>query len=229
MKLKITRIKEFQDVLKFLVNISHEVIIDKQQDYIDFYTNNSNMAIGKVRINKDFFIEFLEIETIQIVTKDLYNIVKKFKKEFEIYTSNNVLYIVCAKERYTLPLIDEITVDRPYPEIPYDHKIKCDIKLLRDGISGVEEANNDEICFNLSQDGFKLIGKDGIKSAQILLSEYTSSVEIKSFFTISLLKNIINSLSVDPTINIGDSMPMEITIDNQDINYNFILANREVV
>lgn len=219
----------FEQIIKFIKPVSKEVSIQFDYDNIRVETIDSGGVMFLVlKYKKD--IECDEQRTVMIQHEQIEKFIKG-KKEVPIKIEiDGKVLVKLGKKKLSLPIIVDMSRSRPVPNIPFGAVVSIGAKEFVEAIKDVGLVGQ-IVCFELKDR--KLVVSADNDDEQSYEFEFEminvrSASDCKSYFSYDYLNDIAGAVSGcdSLTISMGTDMPIGISIDDEDVELNYMLANR---
>lgn len=225
--------KQFIDCLDVISNLVMEVTILFEKDKIYIRAvHPSNHCMIILNILPSLFEKY-EIDKERVYTLDTDSLCKILKNltedKLEIYLENDVLVFKDIKNVCKLNYFVGTKDNRPTPTFDYNSTIKIQSTTFFDVISkclifdqiGAFDVNNNDLIMKCKSHMIK----SEMKVDVIELEGSKDNTTYFDFSYIDLVKNIKNVFK-NITLKVDSQFPLNIIGKNDDIKFEFILANR---
>lgn len=221
----------FDRIIKFIKPVSQEVTINFDYDNVYVETiDQGNVMFIKMKYRHD--IECDEQSTAIIQHEQIEKFIKGKKEAPVSIEIDGKVLVKLGRKKLSLPKLVDTSRPRSVPNIPYDAVVSIGASEFVEAIKDVGLVGQ-VICFELKDRNLILSAKsDNEESYEFEFSivNIKSYDDCKSYFSYDYLKDIASAVSGCDTliISMGDNKPINIGIDDDDVELEYILANRMV-
>lgn len=221
----------FERIIKFIKPVSNEVTINFDYDNVRVETiDQGNVMFIKMKYNSG--IECDEQDSVIVQHEQIEKFIKGKKEAPVSIEIDGKVLVKIGRKKLSLPKIVDTSRPKPIPNIPYDAVVSIGASDFVEAIKDVGLVGQ-VICFELKDRNLILSAKNDSEESYEFVFDMVnikSYDDCKSHFSYDYLKDIANAINGCDTliISMGANKPINIGVEDEDVELNYILANRIV-
>ena len=224
--------KQFVDCFNIIKSLVIEIDLNFNKEEIFIRAvHPSNHCMAIVKIKKALFEEY-NVETERVYTVSMDNLIKILnnlsEKELEIIPENDILIFKDHKRKYKLNYFVGSKDTRPIPQ--FEHKVKVNMSSQEFFNLVSETFVFDQIGnFEISEGKLFVNSKSHLVSCNVqAIIKNIQGQDGKVFFDFTYIDMVkgIKNLFEDVELSLDSEFPLSIKCKNDNIDFEFILANR---